>query len=178
VNPPVVQGWAWCLAIAGLLSMVAGLAALKSSGSGDPTGILQFLGPMPAWFAAELIVAFFSHDIELRDGSVRVRRWTEVWFGLDGTLVGTRQSVHAVLSCGSHLQLDGDAAAVTVSMAMWPSSSRVSLEERLGHWGIELEFPGSHHVHHPRHWNHGRHRASHPIPVSRRAEHPSGRVSR
>ena len=88
------------------------------------------------------------------------------------------QSVHAALSCGSHAQLDGDAAAVTVSMAMWPSSSRASLEERLGYWGIELEFPGSHHVHHPRHWNQGRHRVSHPIPVSRRAEHPSGQVSR
>jgi hypothetical protein len=167
-NPPVVQGWAWCLALAGVLTVVVGLATMHTTGAGDLGGILLVLAPLPVWFLAVVFFAFFSYDIELCDGSVWVRRWTDVWFGRHGSLVGSRQSIHAALSCGSHVQLSGDAAVITVSMAMWPSSSRENLEQRLDLWEIELEFPGRHHVHHPKHWNHGRHRLSHPIPASGR----------
>ena len=169
VNPPVVQGWAWCLAVTLIVVTMAGLFTLKSD-SGDLVGILFVICPLPAWLIAVAVGAFFSHDIEQRDGSVLVRRWTDVWLGRRGRLVGTRRGTHAVLSCGSHVQLEGDAGAVSVSMAMWPSSSRMDLQRRLDAWGIELEFPGAHHAQHPRHWHHGRHRLAHPMPKDRRRE--------
>jgi hypothetical protein len=172
VNPPVVQGWAWCLSLACAAAMLLGLSEIGHHGAGDGQAIAMILLPIPAWFVALLIGGFFSHDVELREGSVHVRRWTDVWLGRPGRLVGPRSSVHAVLSCGSHLHLAGDAGVVVVSMAMWPSSSRRALEERFEKWEIELEFPGRHHVHHPSHWNHGHHRFTHPLPEQGRHRHP------
>jgi hypothetical protein len=173
VNPPVVQGWAWILALLGGASVFAGFVSLRHDGAGDPRAMVLVLAPLPLWFAAVVIGAFFAHDVELREGSVCVRRWTDVWFGRPGRLVGSRASVHAVLSCGSHVHLEGDGQVVVVSMAMWPGSSRQAIEERLERWGIELEFPGHHHPHHPQHWNHGRHRVAHPLPVQGRHK-PAG----
>lgn len=164
VNPPVIQGWAWCLALLGGIVMVLGMVGLRAEGTGDLSTLLMFLCPIPVWFAAVLVGGFFSHDVELRDGGVYVRRWTDVWLGRRGHSVGPRQIIHAVLSCGDHVQMIGDTAPVVVSMRMWPNSSRQSLEERFEHWGIELEFPGRHHVHHPAHWNHGHHRLARPLP--------------
>jgi hypothetical protein len=164
VNPPVVQGWAWCLSLIGAAMVILGLGDLRNNGTGDGLALAMVLAPIPAWFVAELVGAFLSHDIELGDSRVYVRRWTEVWFGRKGRLVGSRSSVHAVLSCGNHLQLEGDSGVIVVSMSMWPSSSRQALEKRLESWGIELEFPGRHHVHHPQHWNHGHHRFTHRLP--------------
>jgi hypothetical protein len=161
VNPPVIQGWAWLAAIAGLGCALLGLDELKHS---EASGFLLLFGPLPGWFLAVFLVGFFSHDVELRDGSVCVRRWTDVWLGRPGRLVGARETVHAVLSCGSHVQLEGDASATTVSMWMWPKSSRDLLAERLERWGIELEVPGRHHPHHPAHWHHKNHRVEHPHP--------------
>jgi len=165
VNPPVIQGWAWILAIVGIVVALLGFRTLRVDGSGSAAGLAMVMLPMPLWFAAELIAAFFSFDIELRDGVLTVRRWTDVWLGLTGRVVGTRETVHAALSCGSHLQLEGDVGSHIVGMEMWPSSSRLALEERLEDWDIELEFPGRHHVHHPAHWHHGKHRVGHRIPV-------------
>jgi hypothetical protein len=170
VNPPVIQGWAWCLAIAGLVSMLLGAKTLMGYRTMELPAIVLFLAPIPVWFVAVTAGAFVSHDVELRDGVVYVRRWSDVWFGLAGKRVGPREDIHAVLSCGSHLHLASDARVVVVSMAMWPSSSRSALEERFDNWGIELEFPGRHHVHHPAHWNHGRHRVAHRMPDRRRSD--------
>lgn len=172
VNPPVVQGWAWCLALACAVVLYLGMLSLGQHGPGDLQAIALFVAPIPVWFAAVLFGGFLSHDVELGEGSVYFRRWTDVWFGRPGRLIGTRASVHAVLSCGSHLHLAGDASVVVVSLAMWPSSSRQALEERFENWGIELEFPGQHHVHHPQHWNHGHHRFAHPLPDQGRHRHP------
>jgi hypothetical protein len=168
VNPPVIQGWAWCLALLGVASALRANWRLGTFGMGDLEGQLMLFLPIPLWFVGLWVGAYFSHDVELRDGNVSVRRWTDVWLGRPGRLVGRRETVHAVLSCGHHLQLEGDAAAIQVSMAMWPRSSRQALEDRLEHWEVELEYPGRHHVRHPAHWNHGRHRVGHRIAVSRR----------
>jgi hypothetical protein len=175
VNPPVIQGWTWCLALVAVGVVLSGLASLKTYGLGDALGIAALLGPIPAWFLADCIGASLSHDIELRDDQVVVMRWTDVWLGRPGRLVGSRASVHAVLSCGNHVQLSGDAGTVEVSMTMWPRSSRQALEVRLERWEIELEFPGRHHVHHPAHWNHGHHRIAHPLPEQ--GQHRHGTVS-
>jgi hypothetical protein len=164
VNPPVIQGWAWCLALIGAAVTLLGVRDLGVNGPGDGRAILMIFTPIPAWCAAVLLGGFFSHDVELRDGVVYVRRWTDVWFGRQGKVVGPVETLHAVLSCGDHVQMAGEAGPVVVSMTMWPSSSRQYLEERFQHWGIELEFPGSHHVHHPQHWNHGHHRFGRPLP--------------
>ena len=171
VNPPVIQGWAWCLALVGIVSILLGVYSLKASPTFELTGLVLFFAPMPIWFAAVTIGAFLSHDVELRGGDIYVKRWTDVWIGLKGRRVGAREDVHAVLSCGSHLHLAAGEEVVVVSMAMWPSSSRRSLEERFDHWDVELEFPGRHHVHHPAHWNHGRHRVAHQIPERRAERH-------
>jgi hypothetical protein len=170
VNPPVVQGWAWCLAIAGLVAAMLGLRSLATSPVFELPGLILLFAPLPLWFIAVTVGAFLSHDVELHDGVVFVRRWSDVWFGLAGKRVGPREDIHAVLSCGSHLQLASDTRVVVASMAMWPSSSRSALEERFDNWGIELEFPGRHHVHHPAHWNHGRHRVAHRMPDRRRTD--------
>jgi hypothetical protein len=165
VNPPVIQGWAWCLALAGVAVTLLGFRGLRTDGAGDVSALLMVLAPIPVWFVAVFIGAFFSHDVELRNGVVYVRRWTDVWLGRRGRVVGPRQEIHAVLSCGDHVQMVGSAGRpVVVSMRMWPNSSRQSLEERFEHWGIELEFPGRHHVHHPAHWNHRHHRFARPLP--------------
>jgi hypothetical protein len=173
VNPPVVQGWAWCLALVGTVATMLGLFIMRHTGTGDPLAIAMVFAPIPAWFVFVLFGGFLSHDVDLRDGNLHVRRWTDVWFGLEGRLVGPRSTVHAVLSCGSHLHLEGDSNVVEVSMAMWPSSSRLMLEPRLEDWGIELEFPGAHHAHHPKRWNHRQHRLSHQIPEQGRHRDPS-----
>jgi len=177
VNPPLVQGWAWILALAGAAVMFLGLIGMRQRGTDDGLAIAMVLVAIPAWFAAVVLGGFWSHDVELRDGSVYVRRWTDVWFGRTGRSVGHRASVHAVLSCGRHIHLAGDAGVGVVSMAMWPSSSRRALEERFEHWGVELEFPGSHHAHHPQHWSHGHHRFDHELPEQgrhRRLDGPMG----
>ena len=172
VNPPVVQGWAWCLALLGAAVMILGFIGMRHQGPGDPRSIAMVVAPIPAWLMAILLGGFLSHDVELGDGDLYVRRWTDVWFRRKGRLVGPRSSVHAVLSCGSHLQLASDGRVVVVSMAMWPSSSRQALEERFEKWEIELEFPGRHHVHHPQHWNHGHHRFTHQMPEQGRHRSP------
>jgi hypothetical protein len=164
VNPPVIQGWAWCLALVGAAVVILGFIGLGHHGAGDGGAIAMVLAPIPAWFAAVLLGGFLSHDVELKGGSVYVRRWTDVWFGRAGSRVGSCLSLHAVLSCGSHLQLAGDAGVAVVSMAMWPSSTRQALEERFERWGVALEFPGRHHGDHPQEWDHGRHRIAHQLP--------------
>jgi hypothetical protein len=167
VNPPVIQGWAWCLALA---CAGAALLGIRSAYLGSPAELsvmVLTLGPLPAWVCCVLAGGYVSHDVELRRDSLYVRRWTDVWLGRRGRLVGSRSSVHAALSCGTHLQLEGDAESIVVSMAMWPSSSRRDLEDRFEKWGIELEFPGRHHAHHPAHWNHGRHRFGHRLAEQR-----------
>jgi hypothetical protein len=164
VNPPIVQGWAWCLALVGVAVTLLGLVQMRQPGPMSVWPILMILGPLPLWFVAVIVGGFFSHDIELHQGRLSVRRWTDVWLGLEGRSVGSPDTVHAALSCGNHLHLEGDEGDAVVSLAMWPSSSRLMLEERFDHWGIELEFPGQHHVHHPDHWNHGRHRIAHRVP--------------
>lgn len=164
VNPPIVQGWAWCLALAGVVVTLLGLDRLSHSSVMDGPTLLMVLAPIPVWFAAILAGGFFSHDVELREGEVCVRRWTDVWFGGKGRVVGPVATMHAVLSCGNHLYLAGDAGVVVVSLALWPDSSRQALEERFERWGVELEFPGKHHVDHPAHWNHGHHRIAHQLP--------------
>jgi hypothetical protein len=164
VNPPIVQGWAWCLALAGVVVALLGFDRLNHSPAMDGQSLLMVLAPIPVWFAAILVGGFFSHDVELREGEVWVRRWTDVWFGREGRAVGPVSTTHAVLSCGNHLHLAGDTGVVVVSLALWPDSSRQALEERFERWGVELEFPGKHHVHHPAHWNHGHHRIAHQLP--------------
>lgn len=168
VNPPVVQGWAWILAIVGIAVVLVGFWVTRVEGSGSAAGLAMVFLPLPAWFIAECVAAFFSNDLELREGVLYVRRWTDVWLGLTGRVIGTRSTVHAALSCGSHVQLEGDEGSKTVGMEMWPSSSRLALEDRMDDWGIELEFPGRHHVHHPAHWHHGKHRFAHAIPQQTR----------
>lgn len=147
---------------------------MRTDGPRDAASILLVLCPIPVWFAAVLLGGFLSHDVELRGGSVHLRRWTDVWFGRPGKVVGARSTLHAALSCGDHVQLASNTGVVEVSMRMWPSSSRRTLEDRFENWGIELEFPGRHHVHHPAHWNHGHHRFAHPIaePERHRHSHP------
>ena len=168
VNPPVVQGWAWILAIVGLAVVLIGFRTMRVDGPGSEAGLAMVLLPLPVWFAVEWVAAFFSMDLELREGVLYVRRWTDVWLGRTGHVIGTRSSVHAALSCGSHLQLEGGEGSKTVGLEMWPSSSRLALEERLDDWDIELEFPGRHHVHHPAHRHHGKHRFAHTIPEQTR----------
>ena len=174
VNPPVVQGWAYCLALAGAAVMYLGFIGMKHSSLFDVQAMAMIVAPIPVWFIALVLGGFFSHDVELRQGSIFVRRWTDVWFGRKGRAVGSLSTVHAALSCGSHLHLEGDAGVGVVSMAMWPSSSRGKLEERFESWGIELEFPGKHHVHHPAHWNHGHHRIGHQVPEQGRRVRSGG----
>jgi hypothetical protein len=163
VNQPVIQGWAWCLAMAAAAAIIVGLLNTHPNGDAIQSSLLLVFLPMPGWVAAVLVGGFCSHDMELRGGSIYVRRWTDVWFGRPGLLVGSRASTHAALSCGNHLQLEGDDDTATVSLEMWPSSSRRLLQKRLDQWGIELEFPDQHHSHHPQHWHHGRHRLEHRI---------------
>lgn len=173
VNPPIVQGWAWCLALIGTVVTILGFMAVRQPGPMSLWPPLMVLVPIPFWFAALLVGGFFSHDIELHQGRLSARRWTDVWFGLEGRSVGSLETLHAALSCGNHLHLEGDEGVALVSLAMWPSSARLMLEQRFEQWGIELEFPGRHHVHHPDHWNHGRHRIVHQVPEQghhRRAE--------
>jgi hypothetical protein len=88
VNPPIVQGWAWCLALAGVVVTLLGLDRLSHSSVMDGPTLLMVLAPIPVWFAAILAGGFFSHDVELREGEVCVRRWTDVWFGGKGRVVG------------------------------------------------------------------------------------------
>jgi hypothetical protein len=164
VNPPLVQGWAWCLALVGVVATLLGFRGIRMSEAADGVALLMVLLPIPVWFAAVFAGGFFSHDVELRDGLVYVRRWTDVWLDRRGRLVGPRREIHAALSCGDHVQMVGGGEAVVVSMTMWPNSSRQSLEQRFEYWGIELEFPGRHHPHHPQHWNHGHHRLARPVP--------------
>jgi hypothetical protein len=174
VNPPIVQGWAWCLAFAGIVVALLGMDRLGHSYVMDGQALIMVLGPLPVWFAAGLVSGFFSHDVELKDGEVCVRRWTDVWFGRKGRVVGSASTMHAVLSCGNHLHLAGDAGVVVVSLTMWPDSSRQALEERFERWGVELEFPGKHHVHRPEHWNHGHHRIEHQLPEQGRHTRQDG----
>ena len=172
VNPPVVQGWAWLMALVGVAVALLGLRGIRVSGGGDGLSMLLVLAPLPAWLLLVWIGAFFSHDVELRAGTVYVRRWTDVWLGRRGTLIGPRSTVHAAQSCSNHLQMAGDSATVTVSTTMWPTSSLQSLEDHFEGWGIQLESPGHHHSHHPQHWNHGHHRFSRPIPEQSRHRRP------
>jgi len=104
VNPPVVQGWAWLLAIAALSVMTFGLLQIRIDAVSG-SGILLLVLPFPIWFLAEWLAAFASHDVELRDGEVYLKRWTDVWLGRHGRCVGRLESIHAALSCGNHVQL-------------------------------------------------------------------------
>jgi hypothetical protein len=167
VNPPLIQGWAWCLAMVGVAAVLFNLRELRIYGSGDGLAWLEIVMAPVVWCAAVIAGGLQSRDIELREGSVYVRRWTDVWFDREGTLIGRRSTVHAVLSCGVHLHLAGETGVADLSLRSWPSSSRRWLEKRFDAWNVELEFPGSHHAHHPAHWNHGQHRFAHRMPERR-----------
>jgi hypothetical protein len=142
VNPPVIQGWAWLLGLVCVGAWLWGLFLL-AHGSGNAWGPILFLAPPPVWVVAVWIGAFLSHDVELRDGRVLVRRWTDVWLGSRGRVVGDRASVQATLS-GNSVRLSGDAGTAEVSMARWPTSSRLALEQRLRAWEIGLGLAGQH----------------------------------
>jgi hypothetical protein len=151
VNPPVIQGWAWLLGLVCVGAWLLGLWLLAhGTGSATALGPILFVAPLPAWAVMVWIGAFLSHDVELRDGEVLVRRWTDVWLGRRGRVVGGRESAHATLRENS-VELSGEAGTAEVSMAMWPSSSRRALQERLRAWEIPLGAAGQPHGERPHH---------------------------
>jgi hypothetical protein len=132
LNPPVIQGWAWLLGLALIAVEVAALIGFRKGG--DLVGLLVVVGPLPMWFVAVLVGASISRDVDLRDGSVFIRSWLGEWFGLPGKKIGGAASVRWSRERGLRLELEGDSARASVSLALWPSSSIRALDDRLATW--------------------------------------------
>ena len=141
-NPPVIQGWAWLLAIALASVEVVGLIGLRDGGL---AALVMVLAPLPLWFVAIGLGAAVSRDVDVRDGSVFVRSWLGEWVGRSGRLVGSVASVRMVELSVERVRLTGDSGEVVVSLAFWPTSSRRALLDRLGEHRSDGHHRGARH---------------------------------
>ena len=126
-NPPVIQGWAWLLALVSAAVEVLGLIWLHDGGF---PALLMVVAPLPLWFAAVGAAAAISFDVDVRDDSVVVRSWLGEWFDRPGRQIGSIDSVRLVEMAGSHARLAGDLGEAVLSTVLWPTSSLVALTNR------------------------------------------------
>jgi len=164
VNPPVPQGW--IVGTGGIvffveLFMLDWLIGDRTAGSaGRPAAIA--VGVALLWLAAIIAVGWIERSIELDEGGIRVRRWTERWFGRPGITLGPPEGVAAALEDPISLTLRSPAASVHVSLRLWPQTARQDLVDELPIWGVDCEF------------GHHRHRAERP---GRRRRHELRRAA-
>jgi hypothetical protein len=89
VNRPVVKGWAFGLAIVGLIVMYGAFIWLSSAGRRDPApGLIAFIALPIVWFAALFLVGRFEVELELRPHALALRSWIDLFFDRSGIDLG------------------------------------------------------------------------------------------
>jgi hypothetical protein len=149
VNPPVAQGW-----IVGIgaivfivdLFMLNWLIDDRTPGAGPTAAAIGVAVPL-LWLAAIGVVGWFERLIELDEGGVRVRRWTDRWLGRPGTELGPPETISARLDDPISLVLESPNATSKVSLRLWPQTARQDMVDELPIWGVDTEF--GHHRHRP-----------------------------
>jgi len=148
VNRPVVKGWAFGLAIVGLIVMYAAFLWLSGASRSDPwPGVITFIAIPIGWFAALFLVGHFEVELELRPHALAVRSWIDLFFDRPGADLGPPAHVTATWLDPGHIRLASPTADIVVSMRLWPSWMRTGIADHLDHWGIELHDPAHPHSH-------------------------------
>jgi hypothetical protein len=144
VNPPILQGWAVILLVVVAGSILAGLVALRRSGW--EVALALSVGVPCAWALLVVLAASSQRVIELGADGVRIRRWTDVWFGRPGRRLGSPEELHATLPRRFDLVIAGDGGSARLGLRTWPPSARADAIDELPIWGIDCDF--DHHRHH------------------------------
>jgi hypothetical protein len=152
VNPPIVQGWAYLLFAVAAAVALLGMGTLRQGGD-TVLAIVELLGAPIGWLLALVGWGYGQRTIELGSDGVRVRRWTDVWFGRPGLRLGSPEALHASIADATAVALDGAVARVRVGIRTWGSTARADLVDELPTWGVDCDFG-----------RHGHHRAAHRRP--------------
>jgi len=149
VNPPILQGWAVIASVLAVAGEVAGLFRLEK---GDlSVALALFIGSAAGWTLAVCAVGAYQRVIVFDATGVHVRRWTDVWFGRRGVLLGDPSAL-PIGQLGSHrLQLAGELGSMVFGVRLWPRSAHQDLAEEPPIWGVQVDLGGG-----------DRHRRRHP----------------
>jgi hypothetical protein len=155
INRPILQGWAFWLAIVVIGAEVFDLVQIRGADGLAVALWLAFFAAAPiAWLALVLLAGRADRVIERRGRSILVRRWTDVWFGRTGAVLGPADEVKVAVESEGRVRLSGPHGEALVSTALWPSSSRRDLGRHLTSWGARVQ--GAEQLHRRRRHHGGR----------------------
>lgn len=140
VNRPILQGWAFWLAIVVIGLDVFDVIQIRvADGSAVTLWLVLFAAAPIAWLALVLAAGRADRVIELRGRSIVVRSWLDAWFGRTGAILGPADKVAIFVDPEGRVRLTGPLGEARVSTGLWPSSSRHDLSHHLISWGAQVE---------------------------------------
>jgi hypothetical protein len=148
INPPVVQGW---IVAAGVIVFIAELLLMKQlfadAGASAARGFATVVVVPLVWLALIALVGWFERDVELDEGGVAVRRWTDRWLRHPGLRLGQPNDLTARLDGRFGLVLASPQRTIRASTRLWSQTARQDLVDELPLWGVDCTF--DHHRHRP-----------------------------
>jgi hypothetical protein len=150
INRPILQGWAFWMAIVVIGLEVFDLIQIRGAGGSAVFWWLALFAAAPiAWLALVLAAGRADRVIELRGRSILVKSWLDVWLGRTGAFLGPADKVAVSVDPTGRVRLTGPLGDASVSIALWPTSSRRDLSHHLSSWGAQVE--GADQLHRRRH---------------------------
>ncbi len=157
INRPVLQGWAFWLAIGVIGFDVFDLIQVRGADGPAVTLWLVLFAAAPiVWFGLVLAAGRANRVIELQGRTIVVRSWLDAWFGRTGTILGPADKVAISVDPADLVSLNGPLSEARISIFLWPSSSRHDLGHHLSSWGAQVE--GADRLHRRPRRHHGGHR--------------------
>ena len=140
INRPILQGWAFWLAIVVIGLEFFDLIQIRAAeGSAATFWLVLFSAAPIAWLGLVMAAGRADRVIELKGRSIVVRSWLEAWFGRSGAVLGPADKVSVSVDSEGRVRLAGPMGEAHVSTGLWPSSSRRDLSRHLISWGAHVE---------------------------------------